>query len=199
MNRNATATILIALAIGIYFTFTRGMISQAKTVQAVNAQYTSAIENADQLISVREKILKSYGEISTADKERLEKMIPDTVDNIRLIIDLTSVGVRHGLTLKGIKATAATSANRPSAPVTQAASARPGSMMNPSSSIPTPTLDSVSVSFEVTAPYLEFISFLQDLEANLRIMDISRLSITADDTGQYRFGVELKTYWLRQQ
>ncbi len=199
MNRNATATILIVLAIGIYFTFTKGMIDQAKAVQVVNAQYSSAIANAEQLIRVRDKVLKAYGDIGDTDKERLEKMIPDTIDNIRLIIDLKGVGLRHGMILNGIKATATGSAGgaKPVIVTTQPPVGRAGTM-TPVSSIATPTLDNVTVSFDVTAPYLEFISFLQDLEANLRIMDISRLTMTADDTGQYHFGVELKTYWLRQ-
>ncbi|MES2216734.1 MAG: hypothetical protein V4481_05590 [Patescibacteria group bacterium] len=197
MNRNATATILIVLAIGIYFTFTKGMIAQAKAVQAVNSKYTSAISNADQLIRVRDQVIEDEGKISEGDRARLEKMIPNTVDNIRLIIDLKGVGVRHGMTLNNIKAVAASaSAAKPSAVIPQ--SARAGTMMTSASSIATPTLDNVTVSFEVTAPYLEFISFLQDLEANLRIMDVSRLTMTTDDTGQYHFGVELKTYWLRQ-
>jgi Tfp pilus assembly protein PilO len=188
MNRNTTAVILIILAIGIYFTVTKSIIVQAKAVKKVNDQYTSAIKNAEQLIKVREQVLKSYNSITAEDRERLEKMLPGTVDNIRLVIDLTNIGTKHGMNLKNVQATPATQVtNVPRA-------ARP-----PEGTIPTPTLDSVTVSFSVTAPYLEFISFLQDIESNLRIMDISKLSVTATETGQYDFQVELKTYWLRQQ
>ncbi len=45
----------------------------------------------------------------------------------------------------------------------------------------------------------QFISLLQDLEANLRVMDVTHLSLTANDSGTYDWSVELKTYWLRSQ
>jgi Tfp pilus assembly protein PilO len=197
MNRNTTAVILIILAIGIYFTVTKSIIVQAKAVKKVNDQYTSAIKNAEQLIKVREQVLKSYNSITAEDRERLEKMLPGTVDNIRLVIDLTNIGTKHGMNLKNVQATAAKS-SAPTTPATQVTNV-PRAARPPEGTIPTPTLDSVTVSFSVTAPYLEFISFLQDIESNLRIMDISKLSVTATETGQYDFQVELKTYWLRQQ
>ncbi len=194
MNRNLTATILIILAIGIYFTVTTSILADADKVKEVNNQYVAAIESADKLISVRDQVTKDYNNLSQDDRERLAKIVPGSVDNIRLVIDLNSVAMRHGFALQGIKATAATP------PVVGGQASAP---INPNTnnikSISTPTLDTVSVSFGVTAPYLQFISFLQDLEANLRIMDITHLSITSSDTGVYSFQVQLKTYWLRQQ
>jgi hypothetical protein len=194
MNRNATATILIVLAIGIYFTVTKTFIADAKAVKEVNDQYASAIENAEKLIEVREQVLKAYNSLTEKDRERLSKMVPNTVDNIRLVIDLNSIGIKHGLALKGIQARTDDSGNNNSG-----ANSGPRMGKQPDGMIATPSLDIVTVSFSVTAPYLEFISLLQDLEANLRIMDISKLSVAATETGLYDFTVELKTYWLKQQ
>ena len=200
MNRNATAVILIVLAAGIYFTFTRDLWTEVKAIQQVNKQYTDALANAEKLIRVREEVLASYNTISESDRERLSKMIPDTVDNIRLIIDLNDVALRHGFTLKNVRASAnPSSANtaptKPTPPTNPNARA---SIAGSQQTLPNATLDTVTVGFSVTAPYLEFISFLQDLEANLRVMDITSLSLTADDEGLYNFTVELKTYWLKQ-
>jgi Tfp pilus assembly protein PilO len=198
MNRNITAVILIVLAAGIYFTVTRGMIADAQAVKSVNDQYSSAIANAEQLISVRDQVQKDSNDISADDQARLDKMIPDTVDNIRLIIDLNSVAERHGFSLTDIKAAAdSTGADSSSRASPSAAPAALGSASG-AASIAAPTLDTVDVSFSVTAPYDQFISFLQDLEASLRIMDVTSLSVTASDSGAYTFSVQLKTYWLRQ-
>jgi Tfp pilus assembly protein PilO len=200
MNRNITAVILLVLSVGIYFTVTRGIIADAEAVKSVNDQYSSAIANAEQLVKVRDQVNTDYNNISDADRARLDKMIPDTVDNIRLIIDLNSIAVRHGFSLKDIKAEAAADQSNPSsagpasAPPVLAAPASPDAVP----SITAPTLDTVTVSFDVSAPYEQFISFLQDLEASLRIMDVTHLTVTANDTGTYDFSVELNTYWLRQ-
>ena len=204
MNRNITATILLVLAAGIYFTVTKGMLADAKAVQLVNTQYSSAIDSADQLIKVRDQVLKNYNNLSQDDRERLNKIVPNTVDNIRLIIDLNSVAMRHGFNLKNIKAVAAGTgnqkANGTAAAVASAASS-PVIVNNTtkSNTIATPVLDTVTVSFSVTAPYQQFKSFLQDLEADLRIMDLTHLTMTANDSDVYDFNVEFKTYWMRSQ
>lgn len=203
MNRNLTAIILIVLGIGIYFTYTQGQIEDIKAIQSVNSQYANAISNAEQLIKARDKVLTQFNNISDEDKDRLEKMLPESVDNIRLIIDLNSVAIKHGFNLKDIRAKAQTGNEKGSTNSTKpTANANvntdPKAKSTTKSIIPTSTLDTISVSFGVTAPYQEFISFLQDLEANLRIMDISKLTLSANDGGTYDFKVELKTYWLRQ-
>jgi len=194
MNRNITATILIVLAIALYFTYTSGVWNDAMAVKAVNDQYAGAISSAEQLISVRDKVLKDYNNISATDRDNLDKMIPNTVDNIRLIIDLNSVALQHGFSLKNITATAKEDSTNSSSN----SSVSSASSNSQSFNIAIPTLDTVAVSFSVSAPYQQFISFMQDLEASLRIMDITHLTVTANDTGTYDFSVQLNTYWLRQ-
>lgn len=197
MNRNITATILIVLGIGIYFTVTKNLMTEANAVKAVNTQYTSAIQSAEQLIKVRDQVLKDFNNVSQDDRDRLSKMLPATVDNIRLVIDLNSVALQHGFSLRNIKAVAS-SAQKPGVQTSTAPAVGPAGI-NRANLIPTPVLDTVTVSFSVTAPYLQFISLLQDLEANLRIMDVTHLTLTANDSGTYDWNVELKTYWLRSQ
>lgn len=201
MNRNITAIILIVLAVGIYLTFTRGKIAEIQAVRAVNDQYLTAIDNADELIKVRDKVSKQNNDISDDDRKNLDKMLPNTVDNIRLIIDLNSIAMtRHSLQLRNIKA-AASSASKNAAPTTPRPQEADMRDQQGTATIPTPVLDTVSVSFSVSASYQQFIDLLRDLEANLRIMDITHLSVSASQTpgGLYDFGVELRTYWLRQQ
>lgn len=191
MNKNVTAVILIVLAVAIYFTYTSGVWVEVKEVKAVNDQYLSAIDNAQELISLRDQVQKQYNSISIEDREKLDKMLPDTVDNIRLVIDLNNVALQNGLSLKNISAGAKTAGNDVNASSKSFASNRNGT-------ISIPTLDTVNVSFSVSATYQQFISFMQALEANLRIMDITHLSVTANDTGTYDFSVQINTYWLRQ-
>lgn len=193
MNRNITATILIILAIGIYVTVTRAQIAELQTIRVTNNEYSTAISNAERLIKVRDRVLKDYNDIKEEDRDRLDKMVPNTVDNIRLIIDMNSIGLKHGFSLKNIKANASKSEKGANIAQTTRTSSQGDN------TIPTPTLDTVAVSFSVTATYQQFIDFMRDVEANLRIMDITKLTLTANDSGTYDFGVELRTYWLRQQ
>jgi hypothetical protein len=168
-------------------------------VKAVNDSYTSAIDNAQKLISMRDQVLKSYNNISADDRDRIDKMIPNTVDNIRLIIDLSGVANKHNLPLKNIAAENDADSGSPSAlSPAPSSSSSGGSIGGSALSINTPSLGTVTVSFSVSAPYQQFISFMQDLEASLRVMDMTHLTVSANDTGTYDFSVQLTTYWLRQ-
>jgi Tfp pilus assembly protein PilO len=198
MNKNITAILLIILAVGIYFTVTTKILDSAGEVSKQNDRYLAALESAKQLISIRDKVTNDYNNISQDDRDKLDKMIPSSVDNIRLIIDLNNVAVQNGFILKNIKVTV------PSA--TQNAAPKPSSPSSPilpptadtSSTILIPSLDTVNISFDVSASYQQFIGLLQALESNLRLMDLTHLSVTANDSGMYEYHVDLRTYWLRQ-
>ncbi len=201
MNKNITSTILLVLAIGMYFTVTQGVIDGAKAVQVVNAKYISAMDSADQLRKERDKVRDTFNSISKDDQDRLKKMIPSTVDNIRLIIDISNVARKQNLSLEDIKATVSQAGQKGSVAKSSAtATSQPnGTTAVATDTIATPILDTVTVTFKVTAPYQQFKTFMQELEASLRIMDMTSLTLTANDTGTYDYKVELKTYWMRSQ
>ncbi len=188
MNKGITPILLLILAIGIYFTFTRAKVEELKSIQSVNASYQQALDNSEKLIKVRDQVLKTYNAIDETNRLRLEKMVPDNIDNVRLIIDVKGIGLQHGLTLKNLKTSApgSTPSNgqtTTSAPVTS--DADPYNIM--------------TLSFEVSSSYQSFVDLLKTLEASLRIIDISSLSIAANDSNTYDFKVELNTYWLKQK
>ena len=199
MNKNITALILIVLAVGIYFTVTSGMLADAQSVKTINDQYAAALNNAAKLVAVRDQVMQEYNSITDSDKARLDKMIPSTVDNIRLIIDLSNVALHHGFSLTNIKAAASSANSSGSGSAgSQASAPSPASGAGGSSVASPPTLDTVDVSFGATATYDQFISFMQDIEADLRIMDLTHLTVTSADNGVYTFQVQFQTYWLRQ-
>lgn len=189
MNKNITPIILLILAIGIYFTFTRDKIDELKAIQAVNEQYRLALENSEKLIQVRDEVLQNYNSIDVSDRERLDKMLPDNVDNVRLIIDVNGVAARHGLAIRNVKtATPESNDNNISS----------GDVADEQYGINVPeSYEAMTLSFDVNSTYQNFVNFLRDLEASLRIIDVSKIELTASDTGIYNYGVELKTYWLK--
>jgi Tfp pilus assembly protein PilO len=188
MNKSITPILLLILAIGIYFTFTRAKIEELKTIKSVNASYQQALDNSEKLIKVRDQVLNTYNAIDETNRLRLEKMVPDNIDNVRLIIDVKGIGLQHGLILKNLKTSTpgeTTSNGQPASNVPATSDSDPYNIM--------------TLSFEVSASYQSFVDLLKTLEASLRIMDISSLDIEADDTNTYDFKVELNTYWLKQK
>ena len=197
MNRNITALILVVLGIGIYFTYTQNQIygdNGITSISAVNDQYSTAIGNAEALKAVRDNVQKDFNKISADDQARLNTMLPSSVDNIHLIVDISKLSLRRGFPLKNLKAEVV-QANG-STPI-MTAGMNQGSASTSVALLPTMTLSNVKLTFDATASYQTFISFMQDLESSLRIMDVTHLSIKANDTGSYDYSVEINTYWLK--
>ena len=192
MNRNITALILLVLAGGIYFTYTSGQITALNAIQAENNQYSSAIDNAQKLIKLRDSVLNQYNAISDEDKARLDEIVPNTIDNIRLMIDISGIAARHGITATGITTSADT--NTPSS----GAASQPAPGVSNSGASAVNGLSTVTVSFDVTTTYANFISFLQDIERSLRILDVTNITLSTSASGVYTYGVTLDTYWLNQ-
>ncbi len=203
MNKNIIATILIIIAAGLYFTVAKPMIDDAGMVKTANNNLTSALNNADVIIKSRETVTKQYISISEADRAKLDKMIPSAVDNIRLVIDLNNLALQNHFTLSDVKATVPSNSSQ-----SFGGRGRPGESAAPTpalnggqsmaQNVSEPVLDKVQVSFSAEANYEQFISFLKTLQSDLRIMDMTHLSVRAQDSGTYMFQAQFQTYWLRQ-
>jgi len=182
--KNLTALILIASSIGIVYGFSLPLWNEIKVLRADEAKYSDALEK----VAVLETTLKNQearvASIPPEDMERLEKLLPDTVDNVKLIIDISNVAASQGLIIRDIgivtpqdEATSRTAVS--------AASSRAG-------------YDYIDLSFSVTAQYSQFLGFITALEQSLRLVDIIKVSFAPTDIGaSYNFSVTLRTYWLK--
>lgn len=191
MNKNLTPLILIVLAVGIYFTFTRVKIDELQAIRQVNAQYEQALKNSEKLVKVRDSVRDNYNKISQDDQERLEKILPDNVDNVRLIIDVSGVAARHGIVMKNVKTTTPKDASEP---VVDSGIGQDMSGQTQTQG----SYSTVTLSFDVSSNYQNFLNFLKDIEASLRIIEVSKITIKSTETGVYDYNVEIKTFWLKQ-
>ena len=154
--------ILLVAAIGLFVVFTDPEYQKIQALQTENASYTDALSKSQQLKSTRDQLLSKYDTFSSDDLQKLSDVLPDNVDNIRLIIDINNIAARHGLTLSNVAVGNVTAGD------TQSSLAVGQS---------TGAVGSVDVSFSVAASYSDFLSFLNDLEHSMRIVDVQKLSL----------------------
>jgi len=181
-----TPVILIIISIAIFFGYVdpnyRGDLGSGaqsiKSLQAEDGEYQSALDNTTAIRQKRDALVTKMGEINPTDLTNLQKLLPDNVDNIKLVIDMNQIAQNHSLTLKNIKF--------------DTAAAETGKLGTDNSKYGT-----VSLSFSVSSSYENFQNLLTDLEKSLRLVDITGLSVTGNNTGIYDFSVSLKTYWLK--
>lgn len=152
---------------------------EIKKAQAEKAEYTRALDNSKQLQRERDKFLDKYNAVAPEDMASLLKLLPDNIDNVRLIIDIDEMAKAKKLPIGGFKAEAVAENSK----IIGASKASYGTL---------------TLSFSISADYNSFLSFMRDLEKSLRILDITSISFSANNTSPvYDYNVTIKTYWLK--
>ncbi len=162
--------------------WTNPQYQATKSIQTEVGAYNDALDKSQQLRTIRDQKVAAYNTFSDDNKARLQEILPDNVDNIHLIIDINSIAARHGLALKNVDLGTVSSGS-------SAASA--GAVGSSGDAV-----GSISLGFTVAASYDDFLSFLQDLEHSLRIIDVEKISFTPADTGLTDYTFSIQTYWL---
>ena len=186
MLRLFLPVLLVGSAIALFVLYTNPTYQKIKGLSLQNKSYTDALDKAQKLGELRGNLLAKRNSFQPADLEKIQHILPDNVDNIRLIIDINNIASRHGLTLTNVSlGTLDKNGGNPAD-----TSATPG----------TP-IGSVDVGFSIsTNNYDTFLAFLQDLEHSLRLLDVMSLAFSANPeagTGQIAYTFTVRTYWLR--
>lgn len=187
--RTIFLTIIIVASIGVFAMVVKPRYDTARSMQREIAVSTASLETAEQIKTSREELIAKYNAIPKTDLDNLKTLLPDSVDNIRLIIQIDSIASRNGLSI--LRNVQYQTAKKGATEAVQT----PDSARKP--------YGEFTISFQTSGQYKNFLSFLSDLEANLRLVDVSQIEFQPNSgiqslTGNMLYDVTLKTYWLKQ-
>jgi len=179
---------VIVVVGGVFFVFIAPEYRSLQTLKAEVAELQKNIEIIKNLEVSRDSLEKKQRSISQKDLQKLEKVVPYSPDNIRLIIQLDEIARKYGLTmLKDVSYDA------------KASQAAPGQVeKNPKD------YRTYRVSFSTSGQYNQFLIFLKEIEKNLRLVDIISVQLKTKQkegggTAQMQeFKIELQAYWLSE-
>lgn len=191
MSKVVLTAVYLALAIGVFYGVTNGLLTTISDLRAEKAELVAALDQAQALREVADNLRVAYYSFTEAERERLNRMIPDNVDNVKLIIDINNIATRYGMTINDAKIETGTT---PTSATEEVADASIQLIDNPSGAISQGTVD---ISFSVTGSYDVFRQFLNDLGSSLRLVDVRSLSFKSAAEDTYQYSVKLSTYWLK--
>ncbi len=196
---NIIAPIFLILAsVGIFYGYTdpnyRGENIPANIVNLMSErkQYADMLANSNNLMAERNRLVEINNNLPSNDLERLKKLLPDHIDNVRLIIDVNGIASKYGLNIREIKIED-NNTNSNIGNINNVGSANSSNALGPDNN-PYGTL---TLKFKIIAPYDKFRSFIKDMQKSLRIVDIVGISFDSTETGYYDYGVTIKTYWIK--
>lgn len=175
---NIISIILFIASLGLFFGYVNPTYTHSKNLSLERNQYDELLANSHQILSERDKLLARLNAMSQADISKLGKLLPDSVDSVSLIIELSSIASKFGMRVRNFSV----------------ASEGDTEALGISSS----PYGIFTFSFSTTASYETFIAFLKSLEQNLRLIDVVAISFgSGGNNSVYDFNMTIKTYWLK--
>lgn len=183
-NMKYAPFIFILLSVAIFFVYIQDNQEKLKTLENVEKEYVIAQKSANDLRIKRELLVEKYKGIGLRDQDRLKLLLPDSVDNIRLLNDITKLaeGPAFGMALSNISISSASGDD-----------SEQGIIIDNSNT----GYGTIRVSFGFIATYEDFKRFLRALELSLRIMDIKNITVRTSEGALNSYTVVFDTYWLR--
>ena len=169
MTRFIMPIILIGIAVAAFFMLANPIFNDISALKTQVTSYNEALNNSKALENKRDTLTAKYNTIDPNDLIKLQKLLPDNVDNIRLILEIGQIAAPYGMVLTNVQYDAS---NSTAAPATAGAAVQGGAVASPAPS----DYGTFNLEFSVSGTYDNFINFTKDMENNLRIVDISSVS-----------------------
>jgi Tfp pilus assembly protein PilO len=178
------AIVLIAASFAVFFGFTEPTFQVTRALEERNARLDEALTRASDLQALRNELISRFNLMEDEDIRRLELFLPDSIDTVRLVLDVDTRARLNGIrvdsyTLK----TGDTTPTRPDQPAA--------------------VYGTIELSMVIDGRYDDMIKLLADLEKSLRLMDVVRLEVTqdaAEGTARnrvHKYEITVRSYWLR--
>ncbi len=187
--------ILIGVAIAGFFMFTSPLYQSISSEREQIASYNEALDNSKALEAERDKLTQKYNSFDPENLSKLQKLLPDNVDNIRLILEIEKIASPYGMVLKNVKYDVTDDSS--TTPQTTVVAA-PGANSD---------YGTWNLEFSTQGTYNNFINFIKDLENNLRIVDVSSIQFSSGLSTSiglnpslsqaYKYDFKIRTYWLK--
>lgn len=166
------------------FVYAQPLYEDIVRVQEREDQVNITLLRAQDIIRITGELANSLNSISVDDFEKMNVVLPRSVDDVRFVHMVSTLAGRNGIVLRDatiIKSTESTTPLIGFAAIVQ-------------NEI---EIESLGMRISVTASYETFRSFLRDLEKSLVIMDIDSLRLSPIEDDLYGFEITLHTYWMK--
>lgn len=166
---------MLVLAAGGVYVVAMPMWDDVKAATIEVQTLDALIERRETLNAIGADVIKRYQAVSQADLRRIDMLVPDSIDNVKLILELQRMAEQFNLNVERIDVAGEGSRD-----------------------LAGRRLNTVSFQANLSGSYSDFIIFLEQLEKNQRIIDLRSLSFQSNNTedAEYIYNLTLDTYWM---
>lgn len=182
MSKKLLNILLLLVAFVTYYIFigplysgTGGVFSfgeGVKTLKNKRAEYDSALVEARKLVADAGGKMEAYNKISSEEKKKISIMVPESVDTLRLLHEISMLSITSGM---------------------------PFTNLAVSDAVPTSNGKGViTINLSVKTTYSRFKEFMKVIESSMRLLAVRSVTFSAPETDgePVTFSVILETYYL---
>lgn len=162
----------------VFFTWTQPMLDSVKGLSEQKGILNEKLFSMKEIEKERENILDSYNSVGDTNREKVGKILPSSMKEMDLIVELENMAANSGVALKDVN-------------ISDAGPESAGSVKNGETFYP----NEIGLTIKASGPYQSFKEFLKNIESNLRIIDVESLDFISGDVDSYEYNLKIKSYW----
>lgn len=179
MVRTFLAFLFLITAVALFFVKTQPYFGDISSLKVDRQKYEEALASSREVQTLKDALLSQYNAIPQTDIERLNKLLPSSLDSGGLIAMVENRALTRGLLLKNID-------------VDEEPQLTDSSLVLGTPALPYKT---VNLSFSVSGRYASALAFFADLGQSLRLVDMNTIRFASGPVDSYQFNVTAKTYY----
>ena len=186
--RTLTPIISVVISITIFFAFAKPLFTDVRMLQETNRRIQNQITKKNDLENTVSKLLAIKNAHNPADIERLNALVPESIDEVKVLTDLDALARALKLLLVNVsisKSVSSQVAGKGDTVSAKTAQASTGSDFN---------FVTTDISFGIIGTYEQFKAFLGDLERSLVLMEVTHISFSAGEGILQQYELTVRTY-----
>lgn len=192
-----SSILFIVISVIIFLIVIDPLYGEVKQLREDVSTYNIALNNSTELQKTRDSLINTYKNVKKEDKDRLEHFLPSTIGNIELILEIEKIANLHGMPIGNIKFDTKNLENKDQQDLSTS-----NVIVAENDKLDNLPYGIFPMEFIIEGRYDTFLSFLKDLELNLRLVDIKSISFQVPTSGTfgsdiYSYTLKVETYWLK--
>lgn len=195
------ALFIIITVVG-FFWYIQPTYADINDLQDEIGQYDTALSQVSQLQTQLNDKLQQRDAVTSQQLDRLDRIVPSTIDTVRFLIELDRIAAQHGMSVQDVSFSGAPQQFGGSGSGSASGAAESGGDQEGID------LNTLEASFSVAGSYTDIQNLLRDLEAASRLMDVVSFSLSTPegseesdsglDNENNTYEIRIQTYWSNQ-
>lgn len=184
--RTLTPILSLLIAVFLYTLFTQPMYDQVVALEQEVAEYKRATEQYQVFSAELQEKISIKENRSAYDSERLDMLVPEEVNDVRLLVDLEAMAESQNLLFGNIA-------------IDSGDTELSGQSSNEAKVQAQDELRTTDITFEVVGTYEQFKNLLRNIENSLQLLEVTNVGFAVTEGLFQQFTITVRAYAFPKQ